>query len=1020
MSRFFPLFPCRVSRVQTCRTVALSFVLLAATAFFLSVPAAFSAPPRIAVWDPVNGTEEPRLHLELDAVTRIVGWLGDSGAAVSRVTALQVTDSAVFSAARYDAIFFIGNAFPRADLEALKRFADDGGVPVSLGAEVPFLIMVEADAAGKWKLSPSEPKFAWETSALLKHLGLRYVFDPKLHDQGVVHAATPLLKRYLPDATDLRGRRPSRWVAPVTDQEQPGEIYPLLHSQRRDGADVPPQIYLVRCGKRAAIVSTDEMYTSASRPGAWPLAKPTVAAFAALARDLHNGTLALTPDQAVTLRSDLSPLSPMPLERLATGSIEPEHALAVVRWGRFDGSGLELGPAFSVGQVAKLPAGAGTAVFPSVLEAGASVQLALPPLGKGPLFLRVRGAFKATDAALKVTLGETVVLNEIFTYIDTSVPGNFSRSLSGMADEFTRIVYLPPAEGVGAALTLSNPGREPLYFDAVQIERRTAPARQRLIGLGAGATGGGNHYPPELAKGWSGIRMSIRSNFLGAPGDPERFAKMDEQFNQVAGRNPRVEPILEGTPPWAAISPERLEEAKQAKRPTTVPPDPVKYVKIVEDLVARYGDRISCYEIWNEPDITQFYRGSTEEYITLFKTIVPIIRRLDPTAAVMTAGMAGYHEEFLRKLTESGVFKMADRIAFHPYAGKSAAWDLPYGIVEGCLISQGVDTEMYCNESGFPWNNTEWFKPPPQLTLQTQREYLDIAMARLLSMGLAKLSVFNAGGDENPYGLFDGAGKPRPAYAVFADYARLGQNDARRLDISMTGADGAPLQGVYAAASSHADGSATIVLNPAECKVLRPPDNPVMDVGSAGNWTCFFGTVKTSAGKITVTPAPNQKYAGCYSSITINTDQFPFLDVETSGNGGEWELALKRTDGTVVAAVPRQAAGKVRVHYRELLQTGGIATFEVSFRVYRPTTIAAVRFGAATDALQTPFAPAPVPVRLCVPVTGTGPLRASTTVGGQEAVVPVQVRQVAGENWAELTVPLLARTVVRLLPQPSP
>ena len=72
------------------------------------------------------------------------------------------------------------------------------------------------------------------------------------------------------------------------------------------------------------------------------------------------------------------------------------------------------------------------------------------------------------------------------------------------------------------------------------------------------------------------------------------------------------------------------------------------------------------------------------------------------------------------KLIKGGVVDASDMIAFHPYAGKSAAWDLPYGLVEGALMSKGRNIEIFCNESGFPANNQEWFTNPPELNEQTQ------------------------------------------------------------------------------------------------------------------------------------------------------------------------------------------------------------------------------------------------------------------------------------------------------------
>ena len=150
--------------------------------------------------------------------------------------------------------------------------------------------------------------------------------------------------------------------------------------------------------------------------------------------------------------------------------------------------------------------------------------------------------------------------------------------------------------------------------------------------------------------------MSLRTNLIGPPDQPDRFAKVDALFDAVAAKNTRVQPILEGTPPWCAISSDRLEEAEKANRPQTVPPNPQKYAQLVADVVKRYGSRVSSFEIWNEPDINQFYRGTPEEYATLFKTVVPVIRKLDPTAMVWFS-MSGFHPDFLQKLIDADVRK---------------------------------------------------------------------------------------------------------------------------------------------------------------------------------------------------------------------------------------------------------------------------------------------------------------------------------------------------------------------------
>jgi hypothetical protein len=966
--------------------------------------------PRIAIWDPVKGAAEDRIQLDAVLQKQATDWLRAGGAVVNELSAQQIADPSQFSAAQFDAVVFTGNCVPRSDLTGLKQFADDGGVLVSLSDVVPFLIAVEPDPQGQWVLSPAQPKFAWQTTELLAHVGLHYVYKPDEPEQTVAETVTPLLKHYLAQAVDLRGKAPDHCITQLTSDGQRGEIYPLLRSMRRDGADVTPALYVARNGKRNAIICDDPMYVSDSQPKRWPFGRRTLLALATLAKDLHDGAVELKPDTAVSIRTDLAPLPPAPLDRIAIGSVEPDHAHAIARWGFFDGSDCEFGPALTAGPSLQLPVNAAAKDFPSSLEGGASVQLALPSLPSEPLFLRIRGAYGGNGAILKATLGHNVVLNESFVYIDSNSPGNFNHNLVDVPAEFTRIVFLPPMASDRATLTLSNPGTQPIYFDALQIESRTEPGPIRSLGLGAGY---GNNYPAEISQTWSAMRTSLRTNLIGPPDDPKRFASVDALFDKLSAKNSHLEPILEGTPPWAAISPERLDEAQKAKRPHTVPPDPAKYAQLVADIVHHYGDRIESYEIWNEADISQFYRGTPQEYVALFKAVYPVIHKVNPHARIMTTGMSGYRPPFLRALLDGGVLEMADAVCFHPYAGKSPAWDMPYGLIQGTLMSWGVDKEIYCNESGFVWKNAEWFQPPPQFTPQMQEHDLSVAMGRLLASGLPSLSVFNAGGDDTPYGLFDSHGSPRPAYNVFADYVLLGQPGARRLDVQMSSPGSTPLRGVYAAASTYEDGSAAIVLNPAESDALNVPQDPSPELNGSAKWTCFFGEAQFPKDKltVTVTPAASQKYAGFYHVVTVNPEQFPVLEVVASGAGCDWELQLKPVGGKAVPAIARSGAGTFRVNCRDLLKDGGTQDVEISFRVYSPITFEAIHFLPAMAEAQPVHA---LPIHLCIPLGKSLPLVATMKTSQGETQLPVQMHNLPVSAWAELVVPLTDRTVIQL------
>ncbi|HVF09427.1 MAG TPA: hypothetical protein VNA16_01415, partial [Abditibacteriaceae bacterium] len=684
---------------------------------------------------------------------------------------------------------------------------------------------------------PKEPRFAWQINDILSHFGLKYIFDPARHDQGVRHTAMPLLKKYLPNAPAIKRRLAGMWVVPFKVGGGPGESYPLVRSQRLDGMDVPPQLFVVRNAMRTAIVSFSPLFTGGDIVGAgvgltaedaklWPLERETVVALARLAGDLRRGKVHLTPEMKVEVRADLPP--PEPLRTLLpTGSVNPEGAKAEVRWGKFDGASWELGEPLAAGHWEGLLVGGADKEFPRALQPGAILKLVLPKWGQGARYLRIRGGFAASGAGLCATLGETTVWNETFVYVDTGGPGNYGATEVGnLPATFTRIVYLPPDAGAARVLTLSNPGTQPVYFDAVQIESRTKPNPAEVLGLMLIDVGGKPNVPVELSRQWSLVRGDARINRVGPPGDPRRFDIADELFARFVATGAPIHLVLMGTPEWAAISPERFAEGKRFGRAHVVPPELQKYAEIVEQIVRRHGDQIDVYEIWNEPDIEQFFRGTAAEYAQLFHTLAPLIRRLDPTAKIVSAGMAGYKESFVEAMVQHGVFAASDWIGFHPYAGRSPAWDVPYGQLESKLYSMGLDLEIYNDEMGFTWKPGEWFQG--DYTPLVQRDLLDRALGRLMANGVTRLNLFDAGGLDHHFGLIDAKGAPLPAYAVVQDYLLLAQKGGRRLDVSLTGADAKPLRGVYVAAAAHADGSTTIVVNPAESAgtaavVLRIP-----------------------------------------------------------------------------------------------------------------------------------------------------------------------------------------------------
>lgn len=285
--------------------VRVFFWLLGLCAAFSSISSAWADAPRVAVWNPQQGTTSSRFKIDLEWLNEVTRWLDEAGVQTTRLTTEAIDDEALFSAQKFDAAFFPGDAFPRRNTKSLQRFADEGGVLVALGAgPVPFLNAINAAPDGTWGPSPTAPNFAWETSDIYgKSLGLVYDDVAARRSEGIQHEATALFKKYLPvEATlpPIAQRLPSRWLLP----RMGADIYPLIRSKRADGLDTVPQLFMVKNEKRYGIVAISDTFTKASNPPAWALTKPTIVALAKIATDLKSGVLILTPEDKITLRDD--------------------------------------------------------------------------------------------------------------------------------------------------------------------------------------------------------------------------------------------------------------------------------------------------------------------------------------------------------------------------------------------------------------------------------------------------------------------------------------------------------------------------------------------------------------------------------------------------------------------------------------------------------------------------------------------------------------------------------------------
>ncbi|KUO63447.1 hypothetical protein APF79_06660 [bacterium BRH_c32] len=84
-------------------------------------------------------------------------------------------------------------------------------------------------------------------------------------------------------------------------------------------------------------------------------------------------------------------------------------------------------------------------------------------------------------------------------------------------------------------------------------------------------------------------------------------------------------------------------------------------------LVKRYSKWIKTWELWNEPDIWVYWRGTSEEFAKFVKIGSKAVRAADPEAKVVLGGLA-HRVEFYRELfRDHGISPYVDIINCHNY-----------------------------------------------------------------------------------------------------------------------------------------------------------------------------------------------------------------------------------------------------------------------------------------------------------------------------------------------------------------
>lgn len=145
-----------------------------------------------------------------------------------------------------------------------------------------------------------------------------------------------------------------------------------------------------------------------------------------------------------------------------------------------------------------------------------------------------------------------------------------------------------------------------------------------------------------------------------------RFEKLDGYVSLAQQHGTGILLTLGGSPRWASARPNVPSNYSPGFTAEPLSIDDWRiYVKTV---TLRYKGRIQAYEIWNEPNLPDYWSGTTDQMLTLTKEASLIIRGVDPQALVVSpSATADYGIPWLAEFLKKGGGQYVDVIGFHFY-----------------------------------------------------------------------------------------------------------------------------------------------------------------------------------------------------------------------------------------------------------------------------------------------------------------------------------------------------------------
>jgi Glycosyl hydrolases family 39 len=149
------------------------------------------------------------------------------------------------------------------------------------------------------------------------------------------------------------------------------------------------------------------------------------------------------------------------------------------------------------------------------------------------------------------------------------------------------------------------------------------------------------------------------------------FSWLDNDVSEAERHHVEILLPLGLSPGWASSRPG--EKSGYSPGNAAEPRDLSDWQEYVRQVATRYKGRIHAYEIWNEPNLSEFFSGRPEQMLELARTAYGVLKKVDNTIIVVSPSATSQSGiAWLDDYLKLGGGAYADVIGFHLYVTPEA------------------------------------------------------------------------------------------------------------------------------------------------------------------------------------------------------------------------------------------------------------------------------------------------------------------------------------------------------------